>query len=135
MSQKKEEEKEVEVDLDPNWAPTIKQTALFSAGAAAILQLGYVSPDPNFTAMCGTFCLSGIIGYNVVWGVSHSLHSPLMSITNAISGMTAVGGALCMGGGYLPHTPAQALAASAVMLSVSISIVIHALNLALFCLY
>jgi len=40
-----------------------------------------------------------------------------MSITNAISGMTAVGGLLLLGGGYLPHTIPQALAASAVLVS------------------
>ena len=37
----------------------------------------------------------GIVGYNVVWGVTPALHSPLMAVTNAVSGMTAVGG-LCL---------------------------------------
>jgi NAD(P) transhydrogenase len=41
-----------------------------------------------------TFLLSGAAGYQAVWGVAHSLHTPLMAVTNAISGMTAVGGIL-----------------------------------------
>lgn len=39
-----------------------------------------------------------------------ALHSPLMSVTNAISGLTAVGGMLLMGGGLLPDNPSQVLA-------------------------
>lgn len=42
-----------------------------------------------------------------MWGVVPALHSPLMSVTNAVSGITAVGGLLLMGGGYLPETPVQ----------------------------
>lgn len=52
--------------------------------------------------MLTTFGLSGIVGYHTVWGVTPALHSPLMSVTNAISGITAVGGMLLMGGGYYP---------------------------------
>ena len=44
-----------------------------------------------------------------VWGVTPALHSPLMSVTNAISGLTAVGGMLLMGGGVLPDTTSQVL--------------------------
>jgi NAD(P) transhydrogenase len=40
-----------------------------------------------------------------------------MSITNAISGITAVGGLLILGGGYLPSTFPQALASLAVLIS------------------
>lgn len=42
--------------------------------------------------MFTTFALSNIIGVQVVLGVAHSLHSPLMAVTNAISGTTALGG-------------------------------------------
>merc|ERR1712078_664070 len=68
-------------------------------------------------ALLGTFVLAGAAGYQVVWGVVPALHSPLMSVTNAISGLTAVGGMLCMGGGLLPTTTATALASSAVFAS------------------
>lgn len=36
--------------------------------------------------MVTTFGLAGIVGYHTVWGVTPALHSPLMSVTNAISG-------------------------------------------------
>jgi NAD(P) transhydrogenase len=52
-----------------------------------------------------------------VWGVTPALHSPLMSVTNAISGITAAGGMCLMGGGLVPHTGAQALAAAAAFIS------------------
>ncbi|MEE4244777.1 MAG: Re/Si-specific NAD(P)(+) transhydrogenase subunit alpha [Kangiellaceae bacterium] len=40
------------------------------------------------------FILACIVGYYVVWNVSHSLHTPLMSVTNAISGIIVVGALL-----------------------------------------
>lgn len=52
-----------------------------------------------------------------MWGVTPALHSPLMSVTNAISGLTAVGGLLLLGGGYLPATASQMLATAAVVTS------------------
>merc|ERR1711865_692109 len=45
-------------------------------------------------SMLTIFLLAGTAGYRAVWGVAHALHTPLMSVTNAISGMTAVGGLL-----------------------------------------
>jgi len=48
------------------------------------------------TALLGTFVLAGAAGYQVVWGVVPALHTPLMSVTNAISGLTAVGGLLLL---------------------------------------
>ena len=52
-----------------------------------------------------------------MWGVTPALHTPLMSVTNAVSGMVAVGGLALMGGGYFPHTTTQALAATSVFVS------------------
>jgi NAD(P) transhydrogenase len=69
------------------------------------------------SSMLPTFALSVWVGSQAVQGVAHALHSPLMSLTNAISGMTIVGGMLQMGGGLLPHTGAQKLACAAVGLS------------------
>ena len=46
-----------------------------------------------------------------------ALHSPLMSVTNAISGITAVGGLMVMGGGYYPTNAVEGLAASAAFIS------------------
>lgn len=53
----------------------------------------------------------------VVKGVTHSLHSPLMAVTNAISGLTAVGGMYLLGPGLVPHTKAELLGAAAVLIS------------------
>lgn len=79
--------------------------------------MGYACNDPAILTMTSIFSLSVITGYFSVWGVSPALHTPLMSITNAISGITAVGGLLILGGGYFPHSFPQALASMAVLLS------------------
>lgn len=69
------------------------------------------------------FALAGLAGYQVVWGVAPALHSPLMAVTNAISGMTAVGGLLLLshhtteGTGLIPDTTAHWFGAVATLLS------------------
>ncbi|CAH8640188.1 unnamed protein product [Schistosoma rodhaini] len=84
---------------------------------SGLVGLGLYSPSPAFTTMLTTFGLSSIVGYHTVWGVTPALHSPLMSVTNAISGITAVGGLLLMGGGFYPSSVPESLAASATLLS------------------
>ena len=69
--------------------------------------LGYLSPSVGVTQMMTTCGISVIVGYHTVWGVTPALHSPLMSVTNAISGLTASGGLFLMGGGMVPHTVPQ----------------------------
>lgn len=81
---------------------TLKDALVTTTGVGGILGLGVVAPNADFTSMLTTFSLAGIVGYHTVWGVTPALHSPLMSVTNAISGITAVGGMLMMGGGYYP---------------------------------
>merc|ERR550532_2015529 len=92
-------------------------TVLTTGAFGTMLAAGFASPDPIFSSCLTTFGLAGIIGYHVVWGVSPALHSPLMSVTNAVSGTTAVGGLMLMGGGVIPHTSAQLLGAVALALS------------------
>ncbi len=55
--------------------------------------LGLSSP-PAFHSHFMVFVLSIFIGWQVIWNVSHSLHTPLMSVTNAISGIVVVGALL-----------------------------------------
>jgi NAD(P) transhydrogenase subunit alpha len=43
------------------------------------------------------FALSCFVGFQVIWNVSHSLHTPLMAVTNAISGIIILGALLQMG--------------------------------------
>jgi len=52
--------------------------------------LGSLAP-PAFIGHLSVFVLSCFIGYMVIWGVSHSLHTPLMSVTNAISSIIVIG--------------------------------------------
>lgn len=57
---------------------------------ALLLGLGSIAPA-EFMAHMTVFVLSCFVGYMVVWGVSHSLHTPLMSVTNAISSIIVIG--------------------------------------------
>lgn len=60
---------------------------------ALMLGLGKVAPA-DFMSHFTVFVLSVFIGWQVVWNVSHSLHTPLMSVTNAISGIVIIGSLL-----------------------------------------
>jgi len=95
----------------------MKQALTYSAGLGTVTALGMGSPNGAFTNMSTTFSLGCIVGYHTVWSVVPALHSPLMSVTNAISGITAVGGLLLMGGGYVPTNTIEGLAASAALIS------------------
>merc|ERR1711892_891776 len=95
----------------------LKDAAVYSAGFGGMNALGIGAPNAAFTSMSTIFGLSVICGYHTVWSVVPALHSPLMSVTNAISGTTAVGGLLLMGGGYYPTTAIEGLAASAALMS------------------
>merc|ERR1712024_129336 len=95
----------------------IKTALSYTAGLGTINALGVGSPNPAFTNMTTTFSLGCIVGYHTVWSVVPALHSPLMSVTNAISGITAVGGMLLMGGGYYPTNTVEGLAAGAAFIS------------------
>ena len=67
-------------------------------GAAAVLALGFVAP-PSFLSHLTVFALACIVGWQVVWNVTPALHTPLMSVTNAISGIIVIGGMLQLRGG------------------------------------
>merc|ERR1712117_573338 len=103
---------------EPNpFNDALKQAMTYTAGLGTMSALGQSSPGPAFTNMSTTFALGCIVGYHTVWSVVPVLHSPLMSVTNAISGITAVGGLLLMGGGYYPTNVVEGLAASAALIS------------------
>lgn len=96
---------------------TLKTALIYSGGLGSLIGLGSIAPNAAFTTMATTFSLAGIAGYHTVWGVTPALHSPLMSVTNAVSGITAVGGLLLMGGGIVPETLPQILGATALTIS------------------
>jgi H+-translocating NAD(P) transhydrogenase subunit alpha len=58
------------------------------------------SVDPFFSLL-GTFVLAVFVGYYVVWNVTPALHTPLMSVTNAISSVIVVGALLAVGAGAI----------------------------------
>ncbi|EEQ28645.1 NAD(P) transhydrogenase [Microsporum canis CBS 113480] len=110
-----------------------REVATVTGGMGTALALGKFT-GPLFMSNVFTAGLAGLIGYRVVWGVSPALHSPLMSVTNAISGnllatsklrtvthlcigMVGIGGLFVMGGGYFPETIPQALGALSVLLA------------------
>lgn len=64
---------------------TSREVAAVTAGMGTALALGKLT-GPIFMGNAFTFALASLIGYRVVWGVTPALHSPLMSVTNAISG-------------------------------------------------
>ena len=59
-------------------------------GGLALFGLGLVAP-PSFMAHFTVFVLACFSGYMVIWNVSPTLHTPLMSVTNAISSIIVVG--------------------------------------------
>lgn len=60
---------------------------------AAVFAVGAVAP-PAFMSHFTVFALACFVGYQVIWNVTPSLHTPLMSVTNAISGIIVVGALL-----------------------------------------
>ncbi len=73
-----------------------KKHIFMAAGALLFAWVASVAPA-DFLSHFTVFVLACVIGYNVVWNVSHSLHTPLMSVTNAISGIIVVGAVLQVG--------------------------------------
>jgi H+-translocating NAD(P) transhydrogenase subunit alpha len=65
--------------------------------ALGLLGIGLVAP-PAFLSHLTVFALACIVGWQVVWNVTPALHTPLMRVTNAISGIIVVGGMLAISG-------------------------------------
>ena len=101
----------------------VRNTGIASLAAVTLVAFGLTTDSPESVALLSTFALAGLAGYQVVWGVAPALHSPLMAVTNAISGMTAVGGMLLLSQsaqettGLIPDTPAHWMGAVATALS------------------
>ncbi len=118
---------EPKVVAPPVAAPAAKAPA--SAGVAgpvfaliaavALVGLGLVAP-PAFLTHLTVFALSVVIGWQVVWNVTPALHTPLMSVTNAISGIIVLGGMLQLNG---PLTSPVVLVGAAAILLATINIV------------
>jgi NAD(P) transhydrogenase subunit alpha len=83
------------------------------AGAAAFLAMAPFLPE-TFLPQITVFALAIVIGYYVIGNVHHALHTPLMSETNAISGVIVVGALLQLGTG---NTLITVLAVIAVLIA------------------
>ena len=100
VSPQKAVDKKVEVVEDEK--PTEEEMAKKKAKTTTIaliliglflFMLGKVAP-PDFMGHFSVFVLAVFVGWQVIWNVSHSLHTPLMAVTNAISGIIIIGGLL-----------------------------------------
>ncbi|WP_428239924.1 Re/Si-specific NAD(P)(+) transhydrogenase subunit alpha [Gynuella sp.] len=69
----------------------------WAAAGLCLLGLGSVAPA-EFVSHFTVFILSIFIGWQVIWNVTHALHTPLMSVTNAISGIVVIGSLLQISG-------------------------------------
>ncbi|MCY4178986.1 MAG: Re/Si-specific NAD(P)(+) transhydrogenase subunit alpha [Litoreibacter sp.] len=77
---------------------TKTQVTLLAVGAALVLGLGAIPGMPaSFMQHFIVFILSVFIGFQVIWNVAHSLHTPLMAVTNAISSIIILGALIQIG--------------------------------------
>ena len=86
------------VKTGPTPAQKAKKHAISNAISLAVIGsllffLGKVAPA-DFMGHFTVFVLAVFVGWQVIWNVSHALHTPLMSVTNAISGIIIIGGLL-----------------------------------------
>ena len=79
-------------------AQTRSQVGLLVVGGVLLLALGLIAPA-SFMQHFIVFVLSVFIGFQVIWNVSHSLHTPLMAVTNAISSIIILGALMQIGSG------------------------------------
>ncbi|WP_414898151.1 Re/Si-specific NAD(P)(+) transhydrogenase subunit alpha [Rhodovulum sp. YEN HP10] len=77
---------------------TITQIGMLVAGGLLMALIGTFAPE-SFMSHFIVFALSCFVGFQVIWNVSHSLHTPLMAVTNAISGIIILGALLQIGSG------------------------------------
>ncbi len=77
---------------------TRSQVTLLAVGTLVMLLIGSVAPS-DFMSHFIVFALACFVGFQVIWNVSHALHTPLMAVTNAISGIVILGALLQIGSG------------------------------------
>ncbi|MCK0138969.1 Re/Si-specific NAD(P)(+) transhydrogenase subunit alpha [Aliiroseovarius sp. F47248L] len=79
-------------------AQTKQQFTLLGVGGVLMLLLGLYAPA-SFMQHFIVFVLAVFVGFQVIWNVSHSLHTPLMAVTNAISSIIILGALMQIGSG------------------------------------
>jgi H+-translocating NAD(P) transhydrogenase subunit alpha len=91
-------------------APTWIWTVLLGSG---LIGIGTIAP-PSFLSHFTVFVLACFVGWQVIWNVKPALHTPLMSVTNAISGIIILGGMLQISG--TPTSATTILGAIAILI-------------------
>ncbi len=74
----------------------VREVGILVGGGLLMMLIGLYAPA-NFMQHMIVFALSCFVGFQVIWNVSHALHTPLMAITNAISGIIILGALLQIG--------------------------------------
>jgi NAD(P) transhydrogenase subunit alpha len=97
VKEKTPEEKRAE-EVAAFKAQTKSQVTLLAVGGVLVLGAGLFAPA-SFMQHFIVFVLSVFIGFQVIWGVAHSLHTPLMAVTNAISSIIILGALMQIGSG------------------------------------
>ncbi|MEE2773284.1 MAG: Re/Si-specific NAD(P)(+) transhydrogenase subunit alpha [Pseudomonadota bacterium] len=100
-------------DKDKARKAGIQQIGLLLFGGVAMFLIGSYAPA-SFMQHFIVFVLSCFVGFQVIWNVNHALHTPLMAITNAISGIIIIGALLQLGSNSLL---VQVLAAFSVLIA------------------
>ncbi|MGP9806478.1 Re/Si-specific NAD(P)(+) transhydrogenase subunit alpha [Paracoccus sp. NSM] len=90
-------------------AETKSQVTMLAGGGLLLLAVGLVAPV-SFMSHFIVFVLACFVGFRVIWNVAHSLHTPLMAITNAISSIIILGALIQIGSGSAWVTILAALA-------------------------
>ncbi len=101
------------VATKPKKKSKIAPLFLMFLAAVGLMVIGQHAP-PAFLSQLTVFIVSCFVGYMVVWNVTASLHTPLMSVTNAISGIIVIGALLQVSSG---HPTVQILAGIAILVS------------------
>lgn len=91
----------------------LKSAAVLAIGGLLLAGLGTVAP-PSFMGHLTVFVLACFVGWQVIWNVTPALHTPLMSVTNAISGIIVIGALLQVSS---PSSLVEALAGIAVLIA------------------
>ena len=91
-------EEKVAVETAAFKQQTRNQVTLLAVGGALLLAVGLVAPA-SFMQHFIVFVLAVFVGFQVIWGVAHSLHTPLMAVTNAISSIIILGALMQIGSG------------------------------------
>ncbi len=108
----------VEKKVEKPGSKAIKQLLPLIIGGVVMFALGAVAPA-SFMSHFTVFVLACFIGYQVIWNVTASLHTPLMSVTNAISGIIVLGAVVQLS---VPNDSVKILAGLA-LLAASINLV------------